>query len=367
MGIKQLNKLWNTIHPTSIVKIHLQTICNKSIAIDFNLYLYRFLLSKNHYLICLFNHILKFLSFQITPVYIFDGKKPIEKKELLNERKNKKRKLKLKVTNLENLMTSLKEYKENKNIQEKEFTIILNLIQRDIEKYEKNIVYIREDYIELSKKLLELLKIPFIQADNEAEQLCSQLVHNKVIDYCLSDDMDVFPCGASYVLRNFKFNSNYIYKYDLQKFLNYLQINSFQFIVVCILLGCDYIKITIKKYYKNNLNLIEFIKENIITKDDLTNLSNISKTIIDYKKLSNIISIFENSYQQIDFETQFLTLKHHYNDELFSDILNTFLKNQNITLNLHSKIKSFLQYIKKINKNKSKQIQYINRLFDTSS
>ena len=88
-------------------------------------------------------------------------------------------------------MTSLKEYKKKKHSR-KEFTIILNLIQNDIQKYEKNIVYIREDYIELSKKLLQLLKIPFIQADNEAEQLCSQLVHNNIIDYCLSDDWMFF-------------------------------------------------------------------------------------------------------------------------------------------------------------------------------
>ena len=92
MGIKQLNKLWNKIHPTSIEKIQLQSICNKSIAIDFNLYFTRFLLSKNNYLICLFNHVLKFLSFQITPIYVyFDGKKPIEKTELINERKDKKK------------------------------------------------------------------------------------------------------------------------------------------------------------------------------------------------------------------------------------------------------------------------------------
>ena len=190
--------------------------------------------------------IFKFSNY--TYIRIFDGKKPIEKTELINERKDKKNKLKLKVNNLKNLMSNLKEYKE-KNIQGKEFTLILNLIQNDIQKYEKNIVYIREEY-ELSKKLLQLLKIPFIQADNEAEQLCSQLVHNNNIDYCLSDDMDVFPCGALHVLRNFKFKCNYVYKYDLQKFLDYLKINYFQFIILCILLGCDYIKISLKKIIK---------------------------------------------------------------------------------------------------------------------
>ena len=74
--------------------------------------------------------------------------------------------------------------------------------------------------------MLQLLKIPFIQADNEAEQLCSQLVHNNTIDYCLSDDTDVFPWSIT-CIKKFKFKCNYVYKYDLQKFLDYLKLITF--------------------------------------------------------------------------------------------------------------------------------------------
>ena len=316
MGIKQLNKFWNQIHPSSIEKIHLQTLAQKTFAIDFNLYLYRFLLSNNNYLICLFNHILKFLSFQITPIYIFDGKKPIEKKELLTDRKNKRKKLQTKVFKLNQLMESLVDYKEKKNINNKEFSTIVNLLKKDIQKYEKNIIYIKQEYIDLSKKLLELLKIPYIQADNEAEQLCSQLVYNHKVDFCLSDDMDVFPCGAMNVLRNFKFKSNYIHKYNLQKLLTFLKIDSFQFIVLCILLGCDYIKIFVQKQFKQITNLIEFIKENIHNKHDLHFLNEISKQPLDLEKINRIVEIFENCYQPTEISKEFLKLKYHYNNEL---------------------------------------------------
>ena len=47
MGIKQLNKYWNKIHESSIEKISLEKLQNSKVAIDFNLYLYRFLMSKN--------------------------------------------------------------------------------------------------------------------------------------------------------------------------------------------------------------------------------------------------------------------------------------------------------------------------------
>ena len=70
MGIKNLNKLWKELDSDSIKKIHLNSLANKKIAIDFNLYLYRFLLSNNNYLIGLFNQILKLLKYKIIPIYI---------------------------------------------------------------------------------------------------------------------------------------------------------------------------------------------------------------------------------------------------------------------------------------------------------
>ena len=89
-----------------------------------------------------------------------------------------------------------------------------------------------------------MLKIPYLQAENEAEQYCSQLVSNNIADYCLTDDMDVFPCGSKKVLRNFKFNSNIIHSYNLPNFLDFLNLNQIQFINLCILLGCDYMNIS---------------------------------------------------------------------------------------------------------------------------
>ena len=68
MGIKQLNKLWQQLDPLSIKKIHLKSLSESKIAIDYNLFLYRFLISKNNYLINFMNQILKLLKFNIIPV-----------------------------------------------------------------------------------------------------------------------------------------------------------------------------------------------------------------------------------------------------------------------------------------------------------
>ena len=115
MGIKQLNKYWNKIHESSIKKINLEKLQNSKVAIDFNLYLYRFLMSKN-YLESLFNQILKLLKHKITPIYVFDGKKPKEKKELLIQRKDKKIKANEKLKELTDLLEKIRKYQELKKV-----------------------------------------------------------------------------------------------------------------------------------------------------------------------------------------------------------------------------------------------------------
>ena len=83
------------------------------------------------------------------------------------------------------------------------------------------------------------------------------------------------------------------------------------------------------------------MKQNIKNINDLHKLSAICLKEIDLPKLINIVNTFEINYQPIDFNENFFTLNYHYNNELFLDILNTFLKNQNITTNVNSKLNHF--------------------------
>ncbi len=365
MGIKQLNKYWNKVHPESIEKVHLQTLQNSKVAIDYNLYLYRFLMSdkENTYLISFFNQILKLLKHQIIPVYVFDGKKPEEKKELLQQRSTKKKKIKQKRIEYEELLMKIISYqKMNRNL-DIEFEKIKQELMKNIKKCDKQLIYVNQNHIEQSKKLFDLLKIPYIQAENEAEQYCAQLVNNKIVDSCLTDDMDVFPCGASNVLRQFKFNSSYIYKYNLPYFLQYLQISQVQFINLCILLGCDYIKINLRNKYKKIDSIIQFIKDDQIEKNNLDKLTEICSTI-DIEKFSKIQQIFINSFEKLNIYNseqliKFTNIHHYYNKEILFDIVSTFYKKQNLKINLYPKMNSFFTYVCKINKHKLKKSNFL--------
>lgn len=90
MGIKYLNKfLLNNCSKNSIKKVSFSFFSGKTIVIDTSIYIYKFVgedsLIENMYLL-----ISIFKKYNITPLFVFDGKPPIEKKELLIYRKNKK-------------------------------------------------------------------------------------------------------------------------------------------------------------------------------------------------------------------------------------------------------------------------------------
>ena len=89
MGIKHLNKFIKTNCSDCLSTISLKDLKDKEIAIDASIYLYRFIsdnsLIENIYLM---NSLFK--KYNITPIFVFDGKPPPEKQKILLERKNKK-------------------------------------------------------------------------------------------------------------------------------------------------------------------------------------------------------------------------------------------------------------------------------------
>lgn len=116
MGIKNLNRfLLDNCNKKSITKIHLSKLSGKKLVIDVSIYLYKFLsenaLLENMYL---FISILK--QYDIIPVFIFDGKPPPEKKQLLINRLVGKMEAEKKYLNIkEQLLIETSEEKKKKN------------------------------------------------------------------------------------------------------------------------------------------------------------------------------------------------------------------------------------------------------------
>ena len=109
MGIKNLNRfLRENCTKKSINNVHLKQFANKIIVIDTSIYLYRFLsdgalLENMSLLISIFK------SYKITPVFVFDGKPPPEKKQLLIQRLMEKKEAEEKFLNMQSTIESVTE------------------------------------------------------------------------------------------------------------------------------------------------------------------------------------------------------------------------------------------------------------------
>ena len=136
MGIKHLNKFLRDEAQNSIRFISLSELSGKKIAVDISIYMYKYVsegtLLENMYLM-----LSTLRYYNIAPVFIFDGKPPPEKKELLIKRKEDKQ-------YAENEYNKLKKQLENKEIDNVEKQDVIN--NMDILK--KKFIYVSKNDID---------------------------------------------------------------------------------------------------------------------------------------------------------------------------------------------------------------------------
>ena len=127
----------------------------------------------------LFSRTSKLRDSNIKPVFIFDGKPPEMKKDTLEKRKECK----------ENAARNYEIAKDEGNLE-------------DMKKFGQGTSRITPQILEESKKLLDLMGIPWIQAESEAEAQAAFMVSRGDADLVGSQDYDVFLFGAENVIRN---------------------------------------------------------------------------------------------------------------------------------------------------------------------
>jgi len=99
MGIKSLTQIIKREAQDSIIHDNLYKLSGKKVAVDASLIIYQQLLrhqllrNKNgeitNHITGLFYKMINYLSLNIEPIFIFDGKPPIQKKDCVDERKKK--------------------------------------------------------------------------------------------------------------------------------------------------------------------------------------------------------------------------------------------------------------------------------------
>jgi len=188
MGIKNLNQyLLKTCSKNSIQKMYFENIQRKTIVVDISIYLYKFLMDGN-YMEHLYTMLSIFKYYIITPIFIFDGKPPPEKWDLIKKRNWEKKDAELK------LITMQMDLSNNESITKEEMM--------EMDELRKKSLRIKSEDIVKTKELIDAFGFIYYDAPGEADQLCAYFVKKEIAWACLSDDMDMFLYGCSRVLRN---------------------------------------------------------------------------------------------------------------------------------------------------------------------
>jgi hypothetical protein len=229
MGIKHLNQFVKRECPGAIKTVAFADMTGKVIAVDASIYMYRFA-ADEALLENMYSMIRMFQLSGIVPIFIFDGKPPDEKRNLLNKRQRLKRIAEM-------------HYNEVKHNSDNEH--LLKALKRKF-------IRLHDADFERVKTLLTALGVNYIVAPGEADVMCAQMVLRRKAYACASDDTDLFVYGCSRVLRHLNLMDQTMTMYDMSKILELLGMSMTEFRQVCVVSGTDY---TISNA-QNNMNCI---------------------------------------------------------------------------------------------------------------
>ena len=282
MGAKLLNKFLKDKcrSSTSIYNIHISKLSHKIIAVDISIYLYKYE-SENALIENIYTMISIFRYYNIIPIFIFDGAAPTEKKELIAQRLQNKRRAEYEYNKLKVLLDTSS---ENEKIE---------LIEQ-MSTLKKKFVYMNINKINKIKLLLNY-GMTYIDAPGEADQLCAMLVIQKKAWACLSDDTDMFVYGCNRVLRYFSILNHKVVMYDYDNILKELDIDHANFKEICVLSGTDYNNNIVNSY--NIFKLMQFYETYKSTEKKEPFVAWLCKTSsdieIDFDLLIKIINMFD--------------------------------------------------------------------------
>jgi len=168
-----------------------------------------------------------FKYYNITPIFIFDGKPPVEKQKLLKQRYIDKQAAETKYNILKLKLETVE-------------PIDVNELKIEMDKLRMRFIRIKRSDIDMVKSLMDSCGVQHYDAPGEADQLCAKMVINKQAWACMSDDMDMFVYGCTRVMRHISLLNHTVIFYNTNGILRELQIHMKHFREIMILSGTDY-------------------------------------------------------------------------------------------------------------------------------
>ena len=317
MGIHNLNKFLRKNCPHVFEEIHISEYAFKKVAIDTSLFLCKFkAICGDRWLSAFVNLVASLRRNEIHCVFIYDTGAPPEKTIERARRVEQREKTDKRVYELE---TALEEYYKtgvvsdllldlyikikDKTPEQKVQTRLLSapkenklcfdvkLVQQKIKKMRLNVLEISREDFELTKKLFEILNIPFYGAPLEAETTCADLCKRGLVDAVMTEDTDVLAYSAPVFLTKTDSSKDTCIRLKHKDILDSLELTALEFTDLCIMLGCDYNdnipKVGPESSYKHILKYrtIDAIAQNTKLDVSILNYKRSRELFLQYKEI----------------------------------------------------------------------------------
>ena len=289
MGIRNLSKFLQKHIPNLYQQRPLRDYSGQKFAIDILLYMYKFkTIYKGRWLQGFVNMIMLLKRNNIQGIFVYDTKSPALKSARVQERKDRRSQATRKI---EVIKSAFEEYEKSghtivspvltqiieKHVKQisrllrpmdmEKFIIDPVLVQQEIARLEKQIIYVSSNDIALTKELLDLLGMVHINSETEAETLCAFMCCHGQVDAVLSNDTDVMVYGTPTFLTNL--TKDIVTEIKFPSLLEGVGLTYDEFRDFCILCGTDYnnniYRIGSEKAYKyiKNHSSIENIRDKV--------------------------------------------------------------------------------------------------------
>ena len=248
MGVRFLNTLIKRKAPSALKYVSLSQYSGKTIVIDTSIYIHKYLAS-NSLMESMYFMISQFKHLNITPVFIFDGVAPAEKKGVLNARASVRENALEQYNRLDTLLHKSDETSDPSTSTSSTASAAYSVdcgcecpeqIRRRMQSLKRRFMRISNFELNELKRLMREFGVEYIESDGESDLLCAYLVKCGFAQACMSDDMDLFLYGCPVVLRHVNIWHSTGVEYTLDTILRDMAVSLHGFQMVCILSGTDY-------------------------------------------------------------------------------------------------------------------------------